>query len=279
MLRAPRTQPRCTQSGTPGLDGGRLHLRHAAVPNADEPAQKSPPEWPGSLHAFGKGMLAASRTILTYTLFATYLGVGALAHDLNFSPLWAILATALVWAAPAQMILLTALGSGGTAVQAAAAVSLSAIRLMPMVVALLPMLRGPKTKSWHLFLPTHFVAVTVWVESMRLVPQVPRERRIAFVNGLGTGVMGATVISTLVGYNIAATLPPLFGAAVLFLTPISFLLTSWANSRMLVDRLALVLGIALLPLTNLLNTGVDMLIAGVSAGTVAYAVHRLRARA
>ena len=123
-----------------------------------------------ALHAFGKGMLAATQTILTYTLFATYLGVGALAHDLNFSPLWAILATVRVWAAPAQMILLTALGSGGVAIQAAAAVSLSAIRLMPMVVALLPMLRGPKTKTWHLILPTHFVAVTVWVESMRLVP-------------------------------------------------------------------------------------------------------------
>ena len=59
---------------------------------------------------------------------------------------------------------------------------------------------------------------------------MPRERRIAFVNGLGTGVMGATLISTLVGYHLAATLPPLFGAAVLFLTPISFLLTSGANS-------------------------------------------------
>ena len=59
--------------------------------------------------------------------------------------------------------------------QAAAAVSLSAIRLMPMVVALLPLLRGPNTKSWHLILPTHFVAVTVWVESMRIVPSVPRD--------------------------------------------------------------------------------------------------------
>lgn len=58
-----------------------------------------------------------------------------------------------------------------------------------------------------MILPTHFVAVTVWVESMRLVPQAPRERRIAFVNGLGTSVMGATVVSTLVGYNLAATLP------------------------------------------------------------------------
>jgi predicted branched-subunit amino acid permease len=248
------------------------------VQPVEDPQQASSPQaWPGSLHAFGKGLLAATQTILTYTLFATYLGVGALAHDLNFSPLWAILATALVWAAPAQMILLTALGSGGTAVQAAAAVSLSAIRLMPMVVALLPMLRGPKTKTWHLILPTHFVAVTVWVESMRRVPSVPRERRVAFVNGLGTGVLGATIVSTLVGYNIAAMLPPLFGAAVLFLTPISFLLTSVSNSKLLVDRLALALGVALLPLANLLNTGIDLLIAGVSAGTIAYAVHRFRA--
>jgi hypothetical protein len=111
---------------------------------------------------------------------------------------------------------------------------------------------------------------------MRRVPSVPRERRVAFVNGLGTGVLGLTVLSTLVGYHVAATLPPLFGAAVLFLTPISFLLTSASNSKLLVDRLSLALGIVLLPLANLLNSGVDMLIAGVSAGTIAYAVHRLR---
>jgi hypothetical protein len=111
---------------------------------------------------------------------------------------------------------------------------------------------------------------------MRRVPRVPRERCIAFVNGIGTGVMISASLSTLIGYNLAATLPALFGAAVLFLTPISFLLTTVANSRMLVDRLALALGLALLPLANLLNTGVDMLIAGVSSGTIAYAVHRLR---
>src|SRR5205085_2109012 len=149
------------------------------------------------LYAFGKGMFAATQTILTYTLFATYLGVGALAHDMNFSPLWALLATTLVWAAPAQMVLLTALAGGGSAVQAAAAVSISAIRLMPMVVALLPMLRSPTTKTRQLILPTHFVAATVWVESMRVVPSVPREHRIAFVNGLGTGVMISASVSTL----------------------------------------------------------------------------------
>jgi predicted branched-subunit amino acid permease len=234
---------------------------------------------PSSLAAFANGFAAAFRTILTYTLFATYLGVGALAHDLGFSLLWALLATTLIWAAPAQMILLTALGGGGTIVQAAIAVTLSAIRLMPMVVSMLPMLRGPRTKSWQLILPTHFIAVTVWVEGMRRVPGIPRERRVAFVNGLGCGVMSTTVASTIVGYNLAATLPPLFGAAVLFLTPISFLLSTATNSKQLVDRLALALGVALLPLAALLDTGVDMLIAGVSAGTIAYVLHRLWRRA
>ena len=88
--------------------------------------------------------------------------------------------------------------------------------------------------------------------------------------------MSSASISTLVGYNLAATLPPLFGAAVLFLTPISFLLSTASNGRQLVDRLALGLGVALLPLASLLDTGVDMLIAGVTAGTIAYAVHRVR---
>lgn len=259
------------------LDGTPFRLRDGHVPNINEmPQVESAKHWPDSFHAFRMGMIAASKTVLTYTLFATYLGIGALAHDLNFSPLWALLATILIWAAPAQMILLAALGSGGSIAQAAIAVSLSAIRLMPMVVSVLPMLKGPQTRTWHLILPMHFVAVTVWVESLRSVPRVPRERRAAFVTGLGTGVMMSATLSTMIGYNLAATLPPLFGAAVLFLTPVSFVLTTAGNSRLLVDRLALVLGMVLLPLAAFLNTGVDMLIAGVSAGTIAYAVHRMR---
>ena len=42
--------------------------------------------------------------------------------------------------------------------------------------------------------------------------------------------------------------------------------------------LALVLGLALFPLVSMLNTGVDILISGVSAGTIAYGVHWWRER-
>ena len=53
----------------------------------------------------------------------------------------------LVWAAPAQVILISALGAGAPLIEVAIAVSLSAIRLFPMVVALLPLLRGPGTRA------------------------------------------------------------------------------------------------------------------------------------
>jgi len=223
-------------------------------------------------------MRSVGSTVLSLVLFATYLGIGALAHDTRFSLGWALASTVLIWAGPAQIILISTLGSGATVVQAAIAVTVSAIRLFPMVVSVLPMLRTPRTKPRHLVLATHFIAVTLWVECFRLLPQVPRERRIVFVHGLGTGLLCVCMTATALGYGLAANLPQLFGAAILLLTPLAFLLSTARNSRQLADILALVLGLALFPLASQLHTGVDILISGVCAGTIAYGFHRWRAR-
>jgi predicted branched-subunit amino acid permease len=220
---------------------------------------------------------SVASTVLTLVLFATYLGIGALAHDTHFSLGWVLASTALVWAGPAQIILISTLGSGATVVQAAIAVTVSAIRLFPMVVSVLPMMRTPRTKRRHLVLATHFIAVTLWVECFRLLPQVPRERRIAFAHGLGTGLVSVCLVANAIGYSLAANLPQLFAAAVLLLTPLAFLLST-ARNWQLADILALVLGLALFPLAATLHTGVDILISGVSAGTIAYGVHWWRTR-
>ena len=235
-------------------------------------------KWQGTAAAFVLGLRSIASTILTLVLFATYVGIGALAHDTHFSLLWALASTLLVWAGPAQIILLSTLGSGATVIQAALAVAVSAIRLFPMVVSILPMLRMPETKKRQLILPSHFIAVTLWVECFRLMPLVPRERRIAFVNGLGTGLVAQAMLATWIGYHLAANLPPLFGAAILLLTPLAFLLSTARNCRQLSDVVALLLGIVLFPLVSLLHTGVDILISGVSAGSIAYGVHWWRKR-
>jgi predicted branched-subunit amino acid permease len=231
------------------------------------------------LRAFAWGVSSVASTVLTLVLFATYLGIGALAHDSHFSLGWVLGSTLLVWAGPAQIILSSTLGSGATAVQAAIAVTVSAIRLFPMVVSVLPLMKTPQTKRRHLVLATHFIAVTLWVECYRLLPKVPRERRIAFTHGLGCGLLTVCMVATTLGYGLAANLPPLFAAAILLLTPLAFLLSTARNCREISDIVALVLGIALFPLVSQLHTGVDILISGVTAGSIAYGVHWWRERA
>ena len=103
-------------------------------------------------------------------------------------------------------------------------------------------------------LATHFIAVTLWVECYRLLPQVPRERRIAFVHGLGCGLLSVCLTATTLGYGLAANLPQLFAAAILMLTPLAFLLSTARNSRQISDILALVLGLALYPCASQAST-------------------------
>src|SRR5205085_10877937 len=122
------------------------------------------------------------------------------------------------------------------------------------------------------------IAVTLWVECYRLLPQVPRESRIAFVHGLGCGLLTVCLSATALGYGLAANLPQLFAAAILMLTPLAFLLSTARNSRQISDILALVLGLALYPVVAILDTGVDILISGIAAGTIAYGAHWWRER-
>jgi hypothetical protein len=226
--------------------------------------------------AFFGGVKSAWTSVFFLVLAGTYIGIGALTHDYGFASWWLALSSMLVWAAPGQVILISSLGAGAAPFEAAIAVTLSAIRLFPMVVALLPLLRGPGTRLRDLLLPTHFTSVSMWVESLRLLPAMPRERRIAFCNGLSVGYMGTAVTFGFVGYYLAARLPPLFAGTLLFLTPMSFLISTARNSRLMVDRLALGLGLVLGPLLTYWHVGLDLMWTGVVGGSLAYGVNRLR---
>ena len=236
------------------------------------------PKWQSTSAAFALGVKSALSSILALVLFGTFIGVGAFAHDTGFTLGWALASTVLVWAGPAQIILISTSHAGASLLESALAVTVSAIRLLPMVVAVLPLLRTPDTKMRQLALPAHLTAVTVWVEGFRLLPHVPRERRIAFINGLGCALVFLSCVATTIGYGLAANLPPLLAAAILALTPLTFLMSTARNANRLVDKLALAFGLALYPLVQLLHTGVDIMICGVTAGTLAFGIHRWRKR-
>jgi len=226
--------------------------------------------------AYVGGITAALTSVFHLVIGGTYIGIGALAHDFGFASWWLALSTVLVWAGPAQVILISAVGGGAALPEAAVAVSLSGIRLFPMVVALLPLLRRESTRLRDLLLPTHFTSVSMWVESLRLLPGMVRQHRVAFCNGLSTGLMGVAVVYGFVGFYLAAGLPPLFGSALLFLTPVSFLISTARNARELLDKLALLFGLALAPLLAALHVQLDLMWSGLIGGTLAYVVHRLR---
>jgi hypothetical protein len=84
--------------------------------------------------------------------------------------------------------------------------------------------------------------------------------------------------ATTIGFGLAANLSQLLAAGILMLTPLAFLFSTARNCRDLSDAIALILGLVLFPLASLLDSGIDILVSGVSAGTIAYGVHRWRTR-
>jgi predicted branched-subunit amino acid permease len=86
----------------------------------------APRAFPSATTAFFGGIRSAATSVFFPVIGGTYIGIGALAHDFGFSSWWLALSSILVWAAPAQVILISALGAGSALFEAALAVSLSA---------------------------------------------------------------------------------------------------------------------------------------------------------
>jgi hypothetical protein len=111
---------------------------------------------------------------------------------------------------------------------------------------------------------------------MRLLPAKPRGERIAFYNGLGTGLISGALIGGALGFYLAARLPPLLAATLLFFTPLALLMSTARNARALLDRLAFALGLVVGPVVAWLSFGLDLMWTGLIAGSIAYLINRWR---
>jgi len=232
-----------------------------------------------AISAFLFGTRTAATSVFAFVIIFTYIGFGALAHDYGFSVGWAMLSTVLQWAGPAQVILVTGLGPGTVLIETAVAVALSSVRFLPIVVALMPLVKREDSRPWQLLVPAHFMAISVWVEAMRHAPGLPRQHRIPFCNGLGLTLLIMGTLATGLGYYLQSALPAIFGAAAMFITPISFLVSTARNARLLLEKAALGLGLILGPVLAFSQVQFDLLWTGIIGGTLAYGLHRVwRAR-
>jgi predicted branched-subunit amino acid permease len=217
--------------------------------------------------------LALPAWVVGLSLFA----VGSLAGETGFPAGTAVLSTLLIWAGPAQVIFFAGIAAGTALPAVALAVGLSSIRLLPMAMSLLPLLREQARGTWLQILVAHYVTVTVWVEAQRNLPTLPPEQRLPYYLGFANTCIGVCAVTSYLGYSLVGALPLPLAAGLLFLTPVFFTLSLAAGARGASDWLAIGSGFALAPLSSeLVGKNFDLLLTGLVGGTAAYVLQKAR---
>ena len=214
-------------------------------------------------------------SVPAFLLFGAFIGFGAITREAGLSLTQTLFMSTMIWALPAEIVLIGAMYAGVSLPAAALAVALSSVRLMPMVVVLVPEMRAPRTRKRVLYVLSHFIAVTSWVISLDRFRHVPRERRTAWYFGLGTALMFGANSVLAITFLLAPSLPRSAAAGLFFLTPMYFLISLWGSARERASHVAMGAGLVLGPLFHVLLPGFDLLAAGLAAGGGAFLLHMI----
>ena len=203
-------------------------------------------------------------------LLASSAGFGALAKDAGMTMFGSVFMMAVLFALPAQVVLLDTMARGGSLIAGAIAVGFTGVRLLPMALTIMPWLKDPRSPDWQRLIAVHYVAITAWLEGIKLLPHLPEHQRVMTFLGIGTGMWVTTLIGSACGFAAAAAVPPMIAATLLFLTPIYFILSLLAAARQAMDHLAIGIGAALGPIFYYHFPGADLVLTGLIGGTLAY---------
>lgn len=208
----------------------------------------------------------------------SFVGYGVLCRGADLGLLASLYTTVFIFALPAQVILVDDLARGIPIWTTTLAVAFTGVRLLPMTVALMPYLRAGRRPKAFDYLAAHFIAITLWIESMRRIPFLPRRMRMPYYFGLALMLVGVSVFGTVVGYVIADGLPRVVGASLIFLTPTYFFLGLLGNCRRAADYAPVLLGLCSEPLVAKIAPGFDLVLVGLIGGTASFFLFRRRAR-
>jgi len=217
----------------------------------------------------GRGM----RKVLSlpaFILMSAFVGFAGFARESGIELAHAVFMTATIWALPAQVVLIAAIKAGTTLVPTFIAVTLSSVRLMPMLTALVPQLRAGKTRTATLLFLSHFVAVTSWVMANQFIETVPRRFRTVYFGGFAVTLTTLNIAIVAAVYSFSGAIPPTILGALFFLTPVYFLTSLWATARDRVIKIAMVAGLVLGPVFYSVAPEFDLLLAGVVGGAIAF---------
>lgn len=210
-------------------------------------------------------------------LLAGMSGFGSLARDSGFGLDLALISTVGIWGLPGQVALVELYSGGGELAAVVMASSLANARFLPMAVALMPLLRrGLKRGGWSYAL-VQLMSINTWAAALRTAPSYGgRQLRLYFLVFAAT-CLTAACSGTAIGYFAAGSLPRPVTLGLIFLNPLFFALL-FAGSKGRAVVLALVIGALVGPLVHLVLPDWGVLVTGVAAGTLAFALSRFLAR-
>lgn len=217
----------------------------------------------GARESFGVPMLV---------LCGSYLGFGALVRESGLAIWHGLFSTLTSWALPGQVALIELYSVGAPLLVIASAVALTNARLLPMAMTLMPTIRGANAPRWIYYVTAHVIAVTGWAAAMRVCPTLPTEQRLAYFAGFSGTLWVSTLGATAIGYALADAVPAYVTLGLVFLNPIYFMLVFASDLRQRSRMLALVFGAVIGPPLYLWSPDWSLVIAGLAAGTLAYAL-------
>lgn len=208
-------------------------------------------------------------------LIMSFVGFAALTVEAGLSVGQAMFLGISTWALPSAVLVAGAIINDVPFYATVIAVVLASIRLLPMTMALVPLLKSDKTKLSSLLLSAYFMAVTSWVFAMNKLPEIDRENRVPFFLGFALTLAMVVTITLGVAHSLVPNLPGPIAAGLIFLTPVYFLLSMTQAARIASEYWAIGFGLVLGPVFHLITPDTDLLWCGLIGGTISYGLGRL----
>jgi predicted branched-subunit amino acid permease len=182
----------------------------------------------------------------------------------------AVASTAVLWALPAQIVLVEMQSQAAPVLATLVAVMLSSARFLPMTLMLMPEMRDPRHGRWKYYLAAQMLSLSGWTMAVARFPEIPRPQRLSWFFGFTLVLMSVSAASTAAGYIGADRLPPLTRLALVFMVPMYYLLILTGAVRDRVAALGLACGAVAGPLAYVLMPDWSVPLGGLAGGTAAY---------
>ncbi|TCS63558.1 AzlC family ABC transporter permease [Varunaivibrio sulfuroxidans] len=207
-------------------------------------------------------------------LGASMVGFGSLMQEDGWTIWHGLFSTITTWALPGQIAMVELYHAGASLFVIVLAVGLTNARLLPLTVTLFPIIRNPTTPKWVYYPLAHLVAATGWIGAMRRNPTLPREQRLPYFAGFALLLWGVSQFAFVFGFYLSRSVPLPVSLGLMFLNPLYFALLFTQDLRHRGRILSLLLGALSGPVLYKIIPDWSLLIAGLGAGTLAFAVDR-----